>query len=228
MNSTDITATTARVDHLASIHSIIIIADPTFGAFILIIWKISWRSNSELKWLEQWHLLPSSSSLLLGSPSILSEPVPIPLAFTLCLAVGGNLSRIFFGFRHHNWSGRMQFQRTHGNHKATPISTVRKTISWVFRLCKSTLRRMRQIKVLKYGLDKRDNLMVLLGFPELLQRLGKEESACDDEHERLWKETQSGLLKLTGVDSVINRFNRSTRRLWHMRLLHGKKRNKSN
>ncbi len=52
---------------------------------------------------------------------------------------GGRTLRIFFGFRHQSCSGRMQFQRTQGNHKATPISTVRKMRSWVLRLVRSTL-----------------------------------------------------------------------------------------
>jgi len=48
-------------------------------------------------------------------------------------------SRIFLGLRHQSCSGLMQFQRTHGNHKAMPISMVRKMTSWVFRLVRSTL-----------------------------------------------------------------------------------------
>ena len=53
---------------------------------------------------------------------------------------GGNLSRIFFGLRHHNCSGRIQFQSTHGNQRATPISMVRNTMSCVLRLVKFTLK----------------------------------------------------------------------------------------
>ena len=55
---------------------------------------------------------------------------------------GGNLSRIFFGLRHHNCSGRMQFQSTHGNQRATPISMVRNTMSCVLRLVKFTLKKI--------------------------------------------------------------------------------------
>ena len=54
---------------------------------------------------------------------------------------GGNLSRIFFGLRHHNCSGRMQFQSTQGNQRATPISMVRNTMSCVLRLVKFTLKK---------------------------------------------------------------------------------------
>ena len=49
-------------------------------------------------------------------------------------------SKIFFGLRHQSCSGRMQFQSTQGNHKATPISMVRKTMSCVFRLVRLTLK----------------------------------------------------------------------------------------
>jgi hypothetical protein len=53
---------------------------------------------------------------------------------------GGNLSRIFLGFKHHNCSGLIQFHKTHGNHNATPISMVRNTMSCVFRLVRLTLK----------------------------------------------------------------------------------------
>ena len=56
---------------------------------------------------------------------------------------GGNLSKIFLGFKHQSCSGRMQFQSTQGNHKAIPISMVRKMISWVFRLVRLTLQKER-------------------------------------------------------------------------------------
>ena len=63
---------------------------------------------------------------------------------------GGNLSRIFFGLRHHNCSGRMQFQSTQGNHSATPISMVRNTISCVLRLVKFTLKKIWKFLLLEY------------------------------------------------------------------------------
>lgn len=60
-------------------------------------------------------------------------------------------SKIFFGLRHHSCSGRMQFQSTQGNHKATPISMVRKTMSWVFRLVRLTLKCNKYVYWLKQG-----------------------------------------------------------------------------
>ena len=65
----------------------------------------------------------------------------LALALFLLLAPlsGGMRSRIFFGLRHQSCSGRMQFQRTQGNHSATPISTVRKMTSCVLREDRSTL-----------------------------------------------------------------------------------------
>ena len=45
--------------------------------------------------------------------------------------------------------------------------------------------------------------MYILGFPELFQGLGKEKSDRDHHHEGLRKKSQSGLMKLTGVDHLV-------------------------
>ena len=71
-----------------------------------------------------------------------NAPPPAPALELLVLSRRdwGNLSNIFLGFKHQSCSGLIQFQRTQGNHKAIPISMVRKTISWVLRLVRLTLK----------------------------------------------------------------------------------------
>ena len=69
-----------------------------------------------------------------------APPAPALELLVLSRRDWGNLSNIFFGFKHQSCSGLIQFQRTQGNHKAIPISMVRKTISWVLRLIRLTLK----------------------------------------------------------------------------------------
>ena len=113
---------------------------PRFG----FPFKIPWRPDRN-------YFISTNGSTLLDLPSEFVEIDEDSESFlglfrmvlvSLQSRSGGNLSRIFFGLRHHNCSGRMQFQSTQGNHSATPISMVRNTISCVLRLVKFTLKKI--------------------------------------------------------------------------------------
>ena len=86
-----------------------------------------------------------SSNLLMSYESFClfpSELSPCPLAPLLNWDLNFRpRSNIFFGLRHQSCSGRIQFQSTQGNQRGTPISIVRKTMSCVLRLVKSTLKK---------------------------------------------------------------------------------------
>lgn len=80
-----------------------------------------------------------SSRVALGSKSIIDQDWNRHRNYGI--SIGG----LWFVFLYFIWSHLMQFHKTHGNQRATPISTMRKTMSCQLRLLSGTLKTGEQV-----------------------------------------------------------------------------------